>query len=85
MIKKGYKFNLSDQTTLGDASSDLKGKSMWAYEKLGYNEYSLESNATDEHYYLKSEKYYMSNWAKQFLRYWDKSTDGTKFYAYAPY
>lgn len=83
--KKGYKFNSSDQTTLGDASSVLKDKSMWAYEKLGYNEYSLESNAADEHYYLKTEKYYMSNWANQFLRYWDKSTDGTKFYAYAPY
>lgn len=70
----GYKTTSSDQTTIG--------QSLWAYEKLGYLDYTYEGS--DGHY-IKDNFEYMSNFKTQFLRYWDKSTDWTKFYAYAPY
>lgn len=86
---KGYYMTTGNQTTNGDAQGNDNGKSMWAYEKLGYSEYKY--TGTEEYYKNgcddpnNDDVFYMSNWATQFLRYWDKSTDWTKFYAYAPY
>lgn len=71
-----------DQTTLGDQSGAVDGKSQWAYEKLGSTEYTYTADAG---FYKNSDTRYMSNWAKQFLRYWDYSSTQTDFYAYAPY
>ena len=56
--------------------------SKWAYEKLGSADYTYEG--TDD-YYKASEKFYMSNVANQYLKYWDKSSQSVEFYAYAPY
>ena len=81
----GYKMDASKQTTWGDAPGTEKGKSLWAYENMGYNQYSHTSNGTVEHYYLNSQDAYKSNLAEQFLRYWDLSSARTAFYAYAPY
>lgn len=78
----GYYFSTA-QTTAGDGNNAVTGKSKWAYEKLGYDDYTYIGS---EGYYNKNtDKFYMSNWANQFLRYWDKSTTWTNFYAYAPY
>ena len=79
--KVGYFFS-DGQTTNGDGSNAVPGLSKWAYEKLGNVDYTYDDS---EGYYKKSDKFYMSNWANQFLRYWDKSTTWTNFYAYAPY
>lgn len=87
--KKGYKLSESNQTTLGDVNSTENKKSYWAYEKLGNAEYSLANNQENEHYYTTGtsdkEKFYLSNNTNQYLRYWDKSSRSTNFYAYAPY
>ena len=81
--KKGYFMTTTNQTTNGDAQGNDNGKSMWSYEKLGYEDYTYTES---EGYYTKDNNTeYMSNFKNQFLRYWDHSTDWTKFYAYAPY
>lgn len=77
----GYKFG-DDQTTKGDPTSENDGQSMWAYEKLGYVDYTYTES---DGYYKQSDTDYMSNFRNQFLRYWDYSSTSTKFYAYAPY
>lgn len=87
--KKGYYMTTTNQTTNGDAPGTDDGKSMWAYEKLGYSEYKYTGT---EGYYKNgcddpnnNDVFYMSNWETQFLHYWDHATDWTNFYAYAPY
>lgn len=80
--KKGYYMTATDQTTLGDAASTADGKSMWAYEKMGSNQYSY--TGTDG-YYTKASTKYMSNNNEQWLKYWDHSSANTEFFAYAPY
>ena len=80
--KRGYYFTTGNQTTDGDKEGELNGKSKWAYEMLGNEEYDYEGTAG---YYTKDQTFYMSNVAKQYLRYWDKSASSTNFYAYAPY
>ncbi len=71
---KGYKSE--SQTTLDG--------SRWAYEGLGSSEYSYSGT---EGYYNSTQIDidYMSNWPNQYLRYWDKSSANTEFFAYAPY
>ena len=81
-------YNRSDkQTTYGTEASLVDLKSRWAYEGLGTSEYDHASNSVGEKYYRNTDtdKFYMSNWATQFLHYWDKSTTWTNFYAYSPY
>ena len=78
----GYYMETGDRTTLGDQPGAVDGKSQWAYEKLGSSEYTYKGT---EGYYKETQTRYMSNWAKQFLRYWDYSSTQTDFYAYAPY
>ena len=70
--KVGY--SAGSQTT-------LEG-SRWAYEGLGSSEYNY---AGTDGYYTTRADYYMSNWPNQYLRYWDKSSNYTEFFAYAPY
>ncbi len=72
--KKGYSFSVADQSTLGE--------SLWAYEKLGKNDYTY---AGTDGYYTKDQDFYMSNCDNQFLKYWDYSSSSVDFYAYAPY
>ena len=81
-IKKGYYMTAANQTTLGDKDGVANGKSQWAYEKLGSSEYNYTGG---EGYYTESQTPYMSNIENQYLRYWDQSTESTKFFAYAPY
>ena len=69
----GYYMN-EVQTTLNT--------SKWAYEKLGSADYTYEGT---DGYYKKSDTFYMSNVANQYLKYWDKSSQSVEFYAYAPY
>ena len=69
----GYFMN-NVQTTLNT--------SKWAYEKLGSADYTYEGA---DGYYKKSDTFYMSNVANQYLKYWDKSSQSVEFYAYAPY
>ena len=69
----GYYMN-NVQTTLNT--------SKWAYEKLGSTDYTYEGT---DGYYKKSDTFYMSNVANQYLKYWDKSSQSVEFYAYAPY
>lgn len=78
----GYYMTTANQTTLGDASGEYNGKSMWQYEMLGSAEYDYTG---PDGYYTKDQKKYMSNNANQYLKYWDKSAASTTFYAYAPY
>ena len=78
----GYDMTTGNQTTLGDQLGSVNGKSQWAYEKLGSSEYTYTGTGG---YYKETQTRYMSNWAKQFLRYWDYSSTQTDFYAYAPY
>ena len=56
--------------------------SKWAYEKLGSADYTYDG---PDDYYKKSDTFYMSNVANQYLKYWDKSSQSVEFYAYAPY
>ena len=79
---KGYYMTDDNQTTLGDKDGVANGKSQWAYEKLGSSDYTYDGS---DGYYKNTDMKYMSNSANQFLRYWDKSTESTKFFAYAPY
>ena len=69
----GYYMN-NVQTTLNTSN--------WAYEKLGSTDYTYEGT---DGYYKKSDTFYMSNVANQYLKYWDKSSQSVEFYAYAPY
>ena len=69
----GYYMN-NVQTTLNT--------SKWAYEKLGSADYTYEGT---DGYYKKSDTFYMSNVANQYLKYWDMSSQSVEFYAYAPY
>lgn len=80
--KQGYYMTTANQTTLGDKPGTANGSSMWAYEKMGNTEYDYTGA---DGYYTKTDKRYMSNVDKQYLRYWDKSADYTMFYAYTPY
>ena len=89
--KVGYFFS-DGQTTNGDGSNAVPGLSKWAYEKLGKDSSTDYKYTGNEGYYKNGcdnpnddDTYYMSNWANQFLRYWDKSTSWTNFYAYSPY
>lgn len=83
--KKGYSMTEANQTTLGDAASSAVGKSMWAYEKMGSSQYTLTANNTGENYYLSTDTKYKSNNENQWLKYWDRSSANTEFFAYAPY
>ena len=69
----GYYMN-NVQTTLNTSN--------WAYEKLGSTDYTYEGT---DGYYKKSDTFYMSNVANQYLKYWDMSSQSVEFYAYAPY
>lgn len=82
----GYKRS-DKQTTYGTEASLVDLKSRWAYEGLGTSEYDHASNSVGEKYYRNTDtdKFYMSNWSVQYLRYWDYSSASTNFYAYAPY
>ena len=73
-INVGYNLTDANQTTLSSSN--------WAYEKLGYSEYTYDGS---EGYYKKDETFNMSNNANQYLKYWDKSSESVDFYAYAPY
>ena len=73
-INVGYNLTDANQTTLSSSN--------WAYEKLGYSEYTYDGS---DGYYKKDETFYMSNNANQYLKYWDKSSESVDFYAYAPY
>lgn len=77
--KKGYKLDLTNQSTLSN--------SQWAYEKLGTEQYTLSTNDSGESYYTTtgSDVKYMSNNENQWLKYWDYSSSNTEFFAYAPY
>lgn len=61
--------------------------SWWGYEGLGYNQYDWDDddNGGTKKYYLTSNTTYMSNYEKQYLRYFDYSSTYTEFFAYAPY
>ena len=72
----------SKQTTWGNAGITTDLLSLWAYEGLGTAEYDYTG---PESYYTTSQRAYMSNLTNQYLRYFDESSDNTKFYAYAPY
>ena len=85
----GYKMDASTQTTWGgnsysDPGTYTDGKSQWAYEMLGSSEYN---HTTDDGFYRSdaTPATYLSNNAKQYLRFWDHSSASTNFYAYAPY
>ena len=77
----GYKGN-NVGYNLTDANQTTLSSSNWAYEKLGYSEYTYDGS---DGYYKKDETFYMSNNANQYLKYWDKSSESVDFYAYAPY
>lgn len=75
--KKGYKLDGTKQTTIEN--------SKWAYEKLGSDEYSYTKTEGESYYTGTANDFYTSNNKTQYLKYWDKSTSSTDFYAYAPY
>lgn len=77
----GYKGN-NVGYNLTDANQTTLSSSNWAYEKLGYSEYTYDGS---DGYYKKDATFYMSNNANQYLKYWDKSSESVDFYAYAPY
>lgn len=73
---KGYE---STGSTVGDKDGVADGKSHWMYEGMGNTQYygTYAGAALD--------RFYASNNANQYLKYWDKSAEYTCFYAYAPY
>ena len=81
---KGYKMDADDQTTWGTSTSVnlTDHKSLWAYEKLGSEDYVYEGT---DGYFKKDDTAYMSNLKNQYLKYFDFSSTKTDFYAYAPY
>ena len=80
--KCGYYMTTDSQTTLGDKTETVDGQSYWSYEKLGYADYTY---AGEDGYIKASETSLMSNYANQYLRYWDEAAPTTTFYAYSPY
>lgn len=81
---KGYQMSTDNQTTYGESGTSTS-TSLWAYEKLGYEEYTYSGS---DGYYTKTDAhngFYESNNKNQYLKYWDKSYDQTDFFAYAPY
>ena len=80
--KRGYYMTTDSQTTLGDKTETVDGQSCWSYEKLGYADYTY---AGEDGYIKASETSLMSNYANQYLRYWDEAAPNTTFYAYSPY
>ena len=74
---KGYQSGVT-QTTLSNSN--------WAYEGLGSSQYDYAGpNTGTDKFYTTSDAGYMSNVSEQYLRYWDKASASTSFYAYAPY
>lgn len=73
---KGYQ---STGTTVDDKPGVADGKSYWMYENMGNTQYhgTYAGGALD--------RFYESNNAVQYIKYWDKSAASTCFYAYAPY
>lgn len=66
-------------STFGDPSGDTQGVSYWMYEGMGADEYTgtyAGQPLTDA---------FRSNLPHQYMRYWDKESASTSFYAYAPY
>lgn len=79
----GYNFSTTNQTTWDDSNNNLTdNKSQWSYEKLGTDDYT---DSAEDGFYKRSDTEYMSNHQHQYLRYWDHTSIGTNFYAYAPY
>lgn len=78
----GYYMTLETQTTLGDYHEVVDGKSYWAYERLGSEEYIY--NGTED-YIKATQTEMMSNHQRQALCRWDPEALTTSFYAYAPY
>ena len=88
----GYSHTGTNNTTWGAGSSNLTDHySFWGYEGLGNTEYNWLTNTGSQKYYLSVDngdyKYdnYKSNEVVQYLRYFDKSSANTEFFAYAPY
>lgn len=73
---KGYE---STGSTVDDPDGVADGKSHWMYEGMGSAQYygTYAGGAM--------ERFYQSNNLNQYLKYWDKSAEYTRFYAYAPY
>lgn len=66
-------------STFGDPSGNTQGVSYWMYEGMGADEY------TGTYAGLPLTDAYRSNLPYQYMRYWDKESASTSFYAYAPY
>ena len=82
---KGYLYDSNKQTTHGGTPDNYTDAlSLWSYEGLGTYQYV---NTTDDNYYRSdaTDKFYLSNLDNQYLRYWDKTSENTEFFAYAPY
>ena len=74
---KGYE---KTGSTTGDENDGVvDGKSHWMYEGMGSAQYygTYAGGAMT--------RFYQSNNLNQYLKYWDKSAEYTRFYAYAPY
>ncbi|MDD5911609.1 MAG: hypothetical protein PUC61_05695 [Bacteroidales bacterium] len=69
----------STGSTVEDKPGVENGKSYWMYEGMGKSEY----NGTYAGGPLG--RFFQSNKAHQYLKYWDLSAPSTTFYAYAPY
>ena len=81
----GYSKDGAKNSTWGTSGDYTDHRSLWGYEGLGNTEYKWTANEGDQKYYLTSNTTYMSNNEKQYLRYFDYSSDNTEFFAYAPY
>ena len=66
-------------STFGDPSGNTQGVSYWMYEGMGAEEY------TGNYAGLPLTDAFRSNLPHQYMRYWDKESASTSFYAYAPY
>ncbi len=76
---KALAYGQPSGSTFGDPDAGLTGVSLWMYEGMGAEEYTgpyAGQPLTDEH---------RSNLTHQYMRYWDKESASTSFYAYAPY
>lgn len=81
----GYSKDGAKNSTYGTSGDYTDLISLWGYEGLGSSEYDWTSNGAGENYYLSTNTTYMSNNDKQYLRYFDYSSNNTEFFAYAPY
>lgn len=81
----GYSKEGAKNSTYGTSGDYTDHHSLWGYEGLGNTEYKWTNNTGDQKYYLSTNTTYMSNNEKQYLRYFDYSSDNTEFFAYAPY